>query len=404
MRRVFSTARMRLALVFMGLFAVAGAALVALTYFLVAANVRASDVTLPPNYEQFVKTCTKLGAGGAPVDANLKAKCQILLSHSSAAFAAVQRADMLQTLATDALIALAVLTVVSGLVGWFVAGRILRPVSRITAAARAAGEGDLSARLALRGPHDELRELADTFDGMLDRLEAAFSAQKRFIANASHELRTPLTVIRTTVDVVLARSSASVGDLRRMGEDVRAETQHADALIDALLTLTRSDGIVQNTEAVPVGDLTRQVVDGLRTDDVSIDVTTSPGVVDGDPSLIERLVGNLVDNAIRYSGHGGTVAVSVSGDGEQVVLRVTNGGGTVPPDQLERLFQPFTRLDDRTGEGFGLGLSIVQSIAHAHGATVDALAPETGGLDVTVTFPRSPEPVAAESGSAASAG
>lgn len=398
MRRLFSTARARLALLFMGLFAVAGAALVGLTYLLVSANVHASDISVPPDYEKLLKTCTNLGTTGVPVDANLREKCAVLLSHSSAAFAAVQRGAMLQTLAVDALIALAVLTLVSGVIGWVVAGRILRPVKRITDAARAAGEGDLSARLALDGPHDELRELADTFDDMLDRLQAAFVSQKRFIANASHELRTPLTVIRTAVDVVLARTSPSIGELRRMGEDVRDETDRADALIDALLTLARSDAIVHSAGPVALGDIVRMAVERIRAEDMTIAVATAPGEVDGDPSLLGRLVANLVDNAVRYNERGGTVRVSVAEDEMHVMLRVVNSGPPVPPGEVARLFEPFTRLDDRTGDGFGLGLSIVQSIAHAHAATVETVAPPTGGLDITVTFPRSRQPAAVRSG------
>ena len=395
MTRVFATARGRLALLFMALFAASGAALVALTYVLVAANVKATDINTHADNAQFLKTCASLGANGAPLDANLKQKCAALLSHNSQALAVSQRADMLQTLAVAAIIALIVLTAVSGVVGWLIAGRILRPLQRITAAARAAGDGDLSGRLALTGPRDELRELADTFDDMLEKLETAFVAQKRFIANASHELRTPLTVIRTTVDVVLGKPSASTDELRRMGEDVRAETEHAGALIDALLTLTRSDGMLQGAEPIELGEVARHVAERLGSDAVTLTVTAAPGAVEGDPSLLQRLVANLVDNAVRYNVPDGTVELTVSTEAESVSVRVVNTGPVVPASELARLFEPFTRLNDRTGDGFGLGLSIVDSIARAHGASVDAVAPESGGLDITVTFPRLPEPVPA---------
>jgi len=386
--RALSTARGRLALVFMGLFAASGLVLLALTYALVAANVKAVDLNTPANDAQFRKTCEGLATGSTPVDANLKLKCATLLSHNSQALAAAQRADMLESLALAAVVALVVLTAVSGVVGWLVAGRILRPVSRITAAARAAGDGDLSARLALTGPRDELRELADTFDDMLDRLQAAFVAQQRFIANASHELRTPLTVIRTTVDVALAKPTPTAAEFRRAGDEIRAETDRAGELIDALLTLTRSEGIVVSTRPVALGDLARDVAERAHRGGVRIEIATEEGVVLGDAALLERLIGNLVENALLYNRPDGEVAVTVTGEGEEVVLRVTNTGPPVPADEVDRLFEPFARLNDRTGDGFGLGLSIVRSVALAHGGTVTALAPASGGLEVTVRFAR----------------
>lgn len=382
------TARMKLALLFSGLFALAGFVLIGLTYLLVAANVKTTDISTPADSQQFLKTCAGLGADGAPVDPTLKMKCGTLLSHSTAAAAAAQRAEMLQTLAVDASIVLAVLTVAAGFAGWFVAGRILRPVRRITEAARTAGEGDLTARLALGGPRDEIRELADTFDGMLDKLEAAFDAQRRFIANASHELRTPLTVIRTRVDVALAKPDVSAADLRRMGQDVRAETEHADDLVEALLTLTRTGAASHRQEPVRLGELTRRVAERTSAPGLDLSIAGAPGDVIGDPGLLERLIANLIDNAVRYNLPGGAVTVELEDHAEDVVFRIRNTGPVIPPEEVERLLEPFTRLNDRTGDGFGLGLSIVAAIARAHDATLRVLAPPDGGLDVTAVFAR----------------
>lgn len=382
------TARMKLALLFSGLFAVAGFVLVALTYVLVASNVKSTDISTPADSKSFLKTCAELGANGAPVDPTLKMKCGSLLSHSTAAAAAAQRADMLQTLAVDALLVLAVLTVAAGFAGWFVAGRILRPVRRVTEAARAAGDGDLTARLALGGPRDEIRELADTFDGMLDKLEEAFAAQRRFIANASHELRTPLTVIRTRVDVALAKPEASIADLQRMGEDVRAETEHAGDLVEALLTLSRSDFGPHREERIQLAELTRRVVDRTTAPGITVSLTGDPGDVTGDPDLLERLIGNLVDNAVRYNAPDGAVTITITESDEHTVFRIQNTGPVIPQEEVARLLQPFTRLNDRVGEGFGLGLSIVATIARAHDATLDVLGSPEGGLDVTIAFDR----------------
>ncbi|MEY9951519.1 sensor histidine kinase [Leifsonia sp. EB34] len=404
MSRFALTARVRLALLFSGLFAVAGFVLVGLTYLLVASNVKATDISTPADSQRFLKTCAGLGANGAPVDPTLKMKCGSLLSHSTAAAAAAQRAEMLQTLAVDALLVLAVLTVAAGFAGWVIAGRILRPVRRITEAARAAGEGDLTARLALGGPRDEIRELADTFDTMLDKLEAAFTAQRRFIANASHELRTPLTVIRTRVDVALAKHGASTADLERMGRDVRAETERAGDLVEALLTLSRTDAASHRQEPVRLADLARRVLERTDAPGIRSSLTGGPGDVIGDPDLLERLIGNLIDNAVRYNVPGGVVEVAIEEDHDRVDLRVRNTGPVIPPEEVARLLEPFTRLNDRTGDGFGLGLSIVAAIARAHDATLHVLAPPFGGLDVVVGFERPGDGAAASDAGEAEAG
>ena len=269
------------------------------------------------------------------------------------------------------------------------AGRILRPVHRLTAAARAASEQDLSQRLALRGPRDELRELADTFDAMLDRLERAFSSQRQFIANASHELRTPLTVMRTAIDVVLAKPHPTPDDLISMSTEVRNAIDSADRLIEALLILARNEQVRVLTESLDLATIVEDTVDGRQTGTITIMTTLHEAPATGDGVLLERLVTNLVDNAERYNVTGGIIAITTATDEASSIMQIINTGPVVPPDQIERLFLPFGRLDARTRhDGFGLGLTLVASIAAVHNATIHTVAVPSGGLDITVRLPR----------------
>jgi signal transduction histidine kinase len=279
-------------------------------------------------------------------------------------------------------------TLLGAVAGWFVAGRVLRPIHRITAAARAASEHDLSARVSLRGPRDELRELADTFDEMLDRLDTAFEGQRRFIANASHELRTPLTVMRATVDVVLAKPAPSTDELVRMGQDVRAAVNHAEILIESLLTLARNVRGLAVHEPTDLATVVEDVVDELDPGDRRTHLDLEPAPVLGDPILLERLAANLVDNALRHNVDGGQIWLATSTMDGETLLRVANTGPVVAGDAVGRLFEPFQRLHDRTGNGgFGLGLAIVASIATVHGGSVTAEPRDGGGLSVTVRLP-----------------
>jgi signal transduction histidine kinase len=272
--------------------------------------------------------------------------------------------------------------------GWIVAGRVLRPVHRITAAARNASEDHLAARVALTGPRDELRELADTFDAMLERLQTAFEDQRRFIANAGHELRTPLTVMRTAVDVVLAKPEPTRAELIGMGCDVRAAVDHAQALIEALLTLARSDRGQFAREPVDLATVAEDAIDAAAPGAARLHTSLAPAPTTGDPILLERLAANLVDNAVRYNVPGGGVWVNTATVDGRVQLIVDNTGPVVAPAAVGKLFEPFRRLRDRTGDGgFGLGLAIVASIAVAHGGDAVALARPGGGLSVTVSLP-----------------
>jgi signal transduction histidine kinase len=273
--------------------------------------------------------------------------------------------------------------------GWIAAGRILRPVHRLTAAARAASEQNLSQRIALQGPRDELRELADTFDTMLERLDRAFTSQRQFIANASHELRTPLTVMRTAMDVVLAKPEPTRGELVSMAADVRQAADHSERLIEALLVLARNDQARALTDPLDLAAVAEDALEGRTVNGITTTTRLGEAPVTGDRLLLERLVNNLLDNAERYNIAGGTVAISTTAHDATSVLRVVNTGQVVPPDQVNRLFLPFTRLDDRTRhDGFGLGLALVSSIATVHNGTLHATALPAGGLDITVRLPR----------------
>ncbi len=221
-----------------------------------------------------------------------------------------QRDLTLSHLLLFSLITLGVVIALAAILGWIFSGRSLRPVHRITAAARAASEHNLSARVALRGPRDELRELAETFDDMLDRLQAAFEGQRQFIANASHELRTPLAVMRTTVDVVVANPDSTPDDLRAMAADIRAAVDHAEHLIGALLILARNDRGLTVHEEVDLATVAEDVLDTAGLGDRRVHATLDPAVISGDPVLAEHLIANLVDNAVRYNAPAGDIWIS----------------------------------------------------------------------------------------------
>ena len=285
-------------------------------------------------------------------------------------------------------------TLVSIALGWLVADRVLAPLSRVTAAARRVSEDRLGERIALEGPHDELRELADTFDGMLDRLAQAFGSQRRFVANASHELRTPLTVIRTEVEVALADPHASVGELRAMGEAVRAATIQCERLIEGLLTLARSEsGLLARRDHVDPGacaaEAVGQVAGEAHALGVRVEVRAAAGTstVVGDAALVGRLVANLVENGVRHNVRGGWVRVAVSEDPGWAVVRVENTGEVISEAAAGRLLEPFQRVTRRADGGAGLGLSIVRTVARAHGGRVSLRPRAGGGLVVEVAVP-----------------
>ena len=385
------SARARLTLLYTSLFILGGAALALITYLLVASTLHSTAaLTTPPRVQQAVENCfTLLESQGPAAPASATQKCAALYTQSVQAGASAQRATTLTHLLTYSLLSLAGATLLAAAACWIVSGRILRPVHRLTAAARAASEQDLSQRIALQGPRDELRELADTFDTMLERLDRAFASQRQFIANASHELRTPLTVMRTAMDVVLAKPEPTRGELVSMAAEIRKAVGHSERLIEVLLVLARNDQARALTDPLDLAAVAEDALEGRAANGITMITMLGEAPVTGDGVLLERLVGNLLDNAERYNITGGTVTISTVTSEGTSVLRVVNTGLVVPPDQVDRLFLPFTRLDDRTRhDGFGLGLALVSSIAAVHGGSVEATAVSTGGLDITVSLPR----------------
>jgi signal transduction histidine kinase len=387
--------RTRLALTFAGLFMLAGAILLLVNYTLVSAalpeagtgGISYSGNGAPPSPTDQRTEDEQGEAGGAPQMTSTIVNGAIDGYRSSA----------LRTMFVISGIALVLVGAMAGLLGWLMADRALRPVKRITATARRLEVGRMEKRINHEGPDDELKELADTFDGMLDRLAGSFDSQRRFVANASHELRTPLAVQRTMIEVAMADPTASP-ELMRLGSHLLHTNERTERLIEGLLLLARSDRGLSSRVPVRLDQVVVSVLDGARhlADDAGVTLTTrlAPRTVPGDPELLERLVTNLVQNAIHYNSRGGSVTVEV---GEHPALVVVNTGPKVPPDQVNALFEPFRRLDrDRTAHrtGAGLGLSIVRSVAHAHGGGVSATPKPGGGLWVTVKLPASPTTVA----------
>ncbi|NMO50001.1 HAMP domain-containing histidine kinase [Actinoplanes sp. TBRC 11911] len=385
---------MRLTLLYSGLFTACGVILVAITYGLLAGNLPDGNAGGDTNVKQsippdFAADCAQ-ATSNPYADPALLYKCKAAYQEGVKEGATSQRQATLDQLLRYSVGTLAAVTLLATVAGWIVAGRVLRPVHRITEAARNASEERLGARVGLTGPRDELRELADTFDDMLDRLQAAFEDQRRFIANAGHELRTPLAVMRTAVDVVLAKPEPTRQELVDMGGDVRTAVGHAQALIDALLTLARTDRGQLDRETVDLATVTEDAIDATAPAAGAAELQTSlaPAPARGDPILLERLAANLVDNAMRYNVPDGTVWVRTGTDGLRSVLTVDNTGPLLAPASVDKLFEPFRRLRDRTGDGgFGLGLAIVKSIATAHGGQAVAVARPEGGLSVTVVLP-----------------
>jgi signal transduction histidine kinase len=294
-------------------------------------------------------------------------------------------------------ITLAAMIGISVLLGWLLAGRVLRPLRTITDTTRSISENDLHQRLALPGPRDELTELGDTIDGLLGRLQRAFDSQRRFVANASHELRTPLTVDRAILQVALADSNITLDSLRAACGEVLEAGREQERLIDALLVLARSQRGLDHKEPVDLAAVTSEVLHAHEPSAAArglhIDASLNGATVSGDARLLHRLVSNLVDNAIRHNITSGRVQVTLAASSTEATLIVTNTGSPVAPDQVSRLLQPFQRgTQDRTANpnGLGLGLSIVADIAAAHGASLEIVPRPKGGLTITVSFPQTP--------------
>jgi signal transduction histidine kinase len=435
------TARLRLSALYGGLFLLSGAGLVTATYFLFE---RATDEKVPrlptipsavlrdflsanpiartlPQLQNVKRLLAQYGnvaiAPGNPLarnkvqlgqDEHQLAAAVTQLTHAvhqvaqAGAVEAAQRAvDSHQLLVTSG-IALGIVTVLAVLAGWFVSGRMLQPIRTITRTAQRISSSNLHERLALDGPEDELKELGDTLDELFGRLDAAFEAQRRFVANASHELRTPLTVERTLLQVALDDPDTTNAAWRSTARDVLASSIEQTHLIEALLTLTSSEAGVDGSDTLDLATVVASCIADIQPDAEGMGIRLSNALerapLDGDPLLIERLVANLLSNAVRHNVAGGRLDVATEVRDDSVVLRVTNTGALIAASDVERLFQPFQRLDPRRAhhkDGHGLGLSIVRAIATAHRATIDASPLGDGGMSVTVVFAR---PATARSG------
>jgi signal transduction histidine kinase len=404
------TVRSRITLLCTGLFVICGAILVVITYTLVATLLPAvTSASISPQQAAYLAECGH-DLQRADVDVERRNRClSAVKALTDPAFdagtdpafnagvdlgAQRQRDETLTHLLAYSLATLAVVAVLAALGGRMIARRVLRPVHMLTMAAQAASERNLSARVSLDGPRDELRELADTFDRMLGRLHTAFDSQRRFIANASHELRSPMTDMRTTVDVVLSKPAPTPDELIGMGRDIRTAVDQADALINALLTLTRNEYGLTVREPVDLAAVAEEVLDSVDIGDRIRHTSLQPAATTGDPVLLERLIINLVDNAVRYNTPGGAIRLTTSTVDGRAVLTVANTGPVIDPEAVDGLLEPFRRLHDRSNnDGFGLGLAIVASISAVHDGTVTAQPLADGGLNVTVTLPEAgPEP------------
>ncbi len=394
------TVRLRLTVAYGALFLLTGAVLLAITYLLVSRNLRPGPQTvrglstrlapaagLPRSHVLFrAGTGCRLLAGGSPSSADLAVRAQRCLSQ--------QRAIELNQLLTESGIALGIMTGVSVGLGWLVAGRMLRKLRTITTAARSISAGNLHARLSLPGPDDELRELGDTFDGLLARLESAFDAERQFVANASHELRTPLARQRTLLEVALADPAPSVTGLRTVCARALIAGEQQERLIEALLALARSQRGLNRREPVDLAAMTEKVLLARRGEaderGLTVTATFASAPLLGDLRLAERLAVNLIDNAMRHNVANGTVQVSTGTEGRCALLSVVNSGQVIRPEDVPRLLRPFQRLGtDRTGtpDGLGLGLSIVGAITEAHGGSLRVDVRPGGGLTVRAAFP-----------------
>jgi signal transduction histidine kinase len=407
--------RTRLTLIYATLFFAAGSALLALTYGLVASSLPAQPPAATTglssqelnflNRECKPPSPAEKGKRPSPISKSLVHECkQAKAAYDAGAVSGsqAQRQRALADLLAFSLVGLAVMTVASGGLGWFMSGRVLRPVRVITETARRASEQHLGERLALTGARDELKELADTFDDMLERLDAAFATQRRFVASASHELRTPLTVMRTAIDVTLAKPSPTARQLTDAAVRVRRSIDRAESMVEALLTLAVSDQGKLAAEFTDLATWAEDAIDVAAPEierlDLRVDMKLDPAEITGDPQLLERMIWNLVDNAVRHNEPGGWIRLRTGSSDAAAYLEIANSGPPIPDDAVPSLFEPFRRMQARTGGrgGAGLGLSITRSVATAHRATVTARSQPAGGLDITVVIPQ-PQDLAAES-------
>jgi signal transduction histidine kinase len=396
------TVRLRLTLVYLGLFVVSAACLLVITYVLVAHQLSGDSVpwlsVSATNGSISISgvggaACGQITSSSTPPPPAALTTCLVSLQQQA-------RDAALDQLLIESGVALGIMAMASVGLGWLMAGRVLSPLRVITSAARRISASNLDQRIGMTGPDDELKELGETFDQLLGRLEASFGAQRQFVANASHELRTPLARQHTLLEVALRQPDASAQTLRTACERALAAGEESERLIAALLTLASSERGLDRFEALDLGLLAADALaarvkgEGEVGGDVRLVADLSPAPASGSPALTERLIANLVDNAIRYNVPGGRVEVATGMRDGRAFLKIRNTGPVVPPDQVGRLFQPFQRLDGHrtrssagSGEGLGLGLAIVAAIVSAHRAQLDGTACADGGLLIDITFP-----------------
>jgi len=411
------TLRLRLTLLYGACFLAAGAGLLAITYALVSHDtvyqrpefVRGARISLvgpggvrevqgnvPPRLLARLRALSIPGGLPPSVITQIKKAGQKQIDEVVARARTAlrtQRARSLRALITRSGIALGIMAMLSIALGWLVAGRALRPLRTMNVRARRITADNLHERLGLEGRGDELGELAETFDGVLSRLERAFESQRRFVANASHELRTPITLQRALVEVALADSDASAEELRHTCARVLAAGEQQERVIEALLALARGQAGLTSAQPVELSSIVESVAASRMLEPGVLDVRLelAPAVVVGDGALLERLAANLLDNALAYNVEDGWVSVSTGVEAGTAVLRLVNPGQEVPAGRVPELFEPFRRLDGERlsggGGGLGLGLSIAAAIVSAHGGTIDASPRRGGGLEVTVRLP-----------------
>ncbi|WEH39269.1 ATP-binding protein [Streptomyces sp. NBC_01218] len=382
------TIRIRLTLLYGGMFLIAGIVLLAIIYMLAAQALHDAG---GPAF-QVSGTNVRISSATCPQLAASQNNDQ--LNDAIKACTSSQRQHALDSLLNRALLALVGLSIIAFAFGYAMAGRVLSPLGKITRTARRVAGTDLSRRIELDGPDDELKELADTFDEMLDRLERAFTAQQRFVGNASHELRTPLAINRTLLEVHLS-DPAAPPELQQLGKTLLATNERSEQLVEGLLLLARSENQIVERKPVDLAEVAERAIDQARAEAVQKGVEIRgervSAVVQGNGVLLERIALNLVQNAVRYNAPAaGWVEVTTRLGPGQALLVVSNTGPVVPAYEIDNLFEPFRRLrTERTGsdKGVGLGLSIARSVARAHGGRIIAEPREGGGLVMRVTLP-----------------
>ncbi|GAA2399171.1 HAMP domain-containing sensor histidine kinase [Streptomyces glaucosporus] len=386
------TIRIRLTLLYGGMFLIAGMVLLTIIYLLAAQALKDGShlpfqiIGVRDQTTDAVCPLPSRADGGGLTTSELTAAVQQCMER--------QRQIALDVLLQRSLLALLGLAVAAFAFGYVMAGRVLSPLGRITRTAQQVAGSDLHRRIELDGPDDELKELADTFDRMLDRLDRAFTAQQRFVANASHELRTPLAINRTLLEVQLSDPDAPP-ELVQLGKTLLATNERSEQLVEGLLLLARSENEIVDRKPVDLAEVASQALEQARGEarakGVELRGVRQPAYVQGNGVLLERVALNLVQNAVRYNvPEDGWVSVATRAQPGQAVLEVENTGPMVPAYEVDNLFEPFRRLrTERTGsdKGVGLGLSIVRSVVRAHGGMVLARPREDGGLLVRVTLP-----------------